>query len=155
MRIYLAAPLFTQVQRAWNRALAQTIVRAGTDWEITLPQDFRAEGRFNDARHYPALFRRCLEALGACHVVLAVLDGADVDSGTAFELGYARALGKSIVGLRTDYRPGADHGVNLMCARACDYRIREFAFQENPKPLADAVVRRLHSIARQREARAE
>lgn len=40
--------------------------------------------------------------------VLAVLDGADVDSGVAAEIGFASALAKPIVGLRTDRRFSGD-----------------------------------------------
>lgn len=48
--------------------------------------------------------------------LFAILDGVDVDSGTAAEIGYAFAQGKYICGLRTDFRLSADnHGstVNL------------------------------------------
>lgn len=47
--------------------------------------------------------------------VLAVLDGADVDSGTAAEIGYAAALGRPVVGYRTDLRQSGEAGavVNL------------------------------------------
>lgn len=43
-------------------------------------------------------------ALDACDVVLAVLDGVDVDSGVAAEAGYAFRAGKTIHGLATDRR---------------------------------------------------
>ncbi|MBZ0258453.1 nucleoside 2-deoxyribosyltransferase [bacterium] len=47
-----------------------------------------------------------------CDLMLAVLDGVDVDSGTASEIGYAFALGKRIYGLRTDFRrSGENDGV--------------------------------------------
>jgi nucleoside 2-deoxyribosyltransferase len=36
--------------------------------------------------------------------VLAVLDGPDVDSGTAAEIGWAAACGLPVIGLRTDFR---------------------------------------------------
>jgi len=42
--------------------------------------------------------------LSRCDMVVALLDGADVDSGVAFEIGYARGLGKPVLGVRTDYR---------------------------------------------------
>jgi nucleoside 2-deoxyribosyltransferase len=48
-----------------------------------------------------------------------VLDGVDVDSGTAAEVGYAVALGKPVVGLREDLRPGGENAatpVNLQVA---------------------------------------
>lgn len=42
-------------------------------------------------------------------MVFAVLDGTDVDSGTASEIGYAYALGKRILGYRGDFRLSADN----------------------------------------------
>lgn len=48
--------------------------------------------------------------------LFAILDGVDVDSGTAAEIGYAFGTGKRIYGLRTDFRlAGDNHGsiVNL------------------------------------------
>jgi nucleoside 2-deoxyribosyltransferase len=41
--------------------------------------------------------------------VLAILDGTDVDSGTASEIGYAAALGIPVVGLRLDSRVTGDN----------------------------------------------
>jgi nucleoside 2-deoxyribosyltransferase len=38
-----------------------------------------------------------------------VLDGTDVDSGTASEIGYAYARGKLIVGYRGDFRLSSDN----------------------------------------------
>ncbi len=42
--------------------------------------------------------------LQACDVVLGVMDGPELDSGTASEIGFAAALGKRCHGLRTDFR---------------------------------------------------
>jgi nucleoside 2-deoxyribosyltransferase len=46
--------------------------------------------------------------------VLAVLDGYDVDSGTAAEIGYAAALGRPVVGLRSDLRITGDNEETLV-----------------------------------------
>jgi nucleoside 2-deoxyribosyltransferase len=62
---------------------------------------------------------RNADLLDRCDCVLAVLDGTDVDSGTAAEIGYARARGKPVVGLRTDLREGGENAgtpVNLQVA---------------------------------------
>ena len=48
-------------------------------------------------------------AIDAARAVVAVLDGTDVDSGTAAEIGYAFASGKLIVGYRGDFRLSADN----------------------------------------------
>ena len=148
MRVYLAAPLFSQIQRSWNRRFTEALQTRSSDLTIILPQDFRPAGRFNDPKHYSVLFRKCLAEISSSDVVLAILEGSDVDSGTAFEMGIAHAMGKTIVGVRTDYRPGAEHGMNMMCARACRYMVREFAFQEDLETVAEAVTRRLRKIRR-------
>ncbi len=44
------------------------------------------------------------QAIDSCDSLLAVLDGQDVDRGTAAEIGYAYARGKRIVGYRGDFR---------------------------------------------------
>ena len=48
-------------------------------------------------------------AIDRCDAMLAVLDGPDVDSGTAAEIGYAFARGKPILGYRGDFRLSADN----------------------------------------------
>ena len=48
-------------------------------------------------------------AIDDAHGVVAILDGTDVDSGTAAEIGYAFARGKLIVGYRGDFRLSADN----------------------------------------------
>lgn len=49
------------------------------------------------------------DSIDSCDVVFAVLDGPDVDSGTASEIGYAYARKKLIVGYRGDFRLSADN----------------------------------------------
>ena len=49
-------------------------------------------------------FSRSLEALQEAHVVIAVLDGAQVDESVAFWMGYAFAARKPVVGYVTDAR---------------------------------------------------
>ena len=49
------------------------------------------------------------KAIDASDGLVAVLDGADVDSGTAAEIGYAFAKGKPILGYRSDFRLSSDN----------------------------------------------
>jgi nucleoside 2-deoxyribosyltransferase len=59
---------------------------------------------------------RNVTELRAAEAVLAILDGTDVDSGVAAEVGYASAISKPVIGLRTDERNAADgsgYPVNL------------------------------------------
>jgi len=53
--------------------------------------------------------RRNIEHLESADAVLAFLDGSDVDSGVACEVGWAAAKGIPVVGLRTDRRHCSDN----------------------------------------------
>jgi hypothetical protein len=47
--------------------------------------------------------------------VVAILDGADADSGTCWECGYATAKGIPVIAVRTDFRNSGDiKGFNAM-----------------------------------------
>ncbi|PSO33564.1 nucleoside 2-deoxyribosyltransferase [Bradyrhizobium sp. MOS002] len=60
------------------------------------------------------IFHFDIEAIAACDVLVIVLDGRTVDEGAAFELGYAFAIGKVCVGLKTDPRMLLPIGDNPM-----------------------------------------
>jgi nucleoside 2-deoxyribosyltransferase len=57
--------------------------------------------------------------------VVAYLNGSDVDSGVAFEMGYAHALKLPIVGIRTDFRPAGDN-VGCDVNRIVEFPIKSF-----------------------------
>jgi nucleoside 2-deoxyribosyltransferase len=120
MRIYLAGPLFTQAERDWNERLAQALTKAGHT--VFLPQVETQKLPHPDAG---LIFQTDLEGVRTAEAVVAVLDGADADSGTCFECGIAYALGIPIVAVRTDFRGGGDAlpgqvlaTINLMLSEA-------------------------------------
>ena len=49
------------------------------------------------------------DMIRSCELMIGVLDGVDVDSGTASEIGFAYALGTRIIGIRTDFRQSGDN----------------------------------------------
>ena len=57
----------------------------------------------------PVAGRINCEGIKRSHLLLGCLDGADVDSGTAGEIGFAAGLGKAIEGYRNDFRISADN----------------------------------------------
>lgn len=57
----------------------------------------------------PRIARTNSNAIDRADAVLAVLDGTDVDSGTAAEIGYAFGRHKPILGYRGDFRISADN----------------------------------------------
>jgi len=131
VKIYLSGPLFTQVQRRWNRLLAAGLEKSIENAQVILPQDLKFGPSLNSRRDFPRIFRACADGVRQADVMVAVLDGPDVDSGTALEMGIACERGIPIIGVRTDYRESQDRGVNLMVAGACTELLREMSFGED------------------------
>jgi nucleoside 2-deoxyribosyltransferase len=148
IRVYLAAPLFTQTERRANRELAAGIERELPGSEVILPQDFKVSGKYNDRKNYRKLFGECLRAIESADAVVAVLDGADADSGVGFEVGYAYARRVPVVGVRTDYRAGQDRGTNVMLSQAAGRFVFDMAFREDPAALARDVAAKLRQLLR-------
>jgi nucleoside 2-deoxyribosyltransferase len=129
-KIYLASPYgFTQSTKEFLREiklkLAQRQHEVMDPWELGEPlfkiferrsrglgpkRRIRERQEFN--RQIGELNRRTIESV---EVVVAALDGPDVDSGTASEVGFAFANGKTIFGYRNDLRRTGEDGaiVNL------------------------------------------
>ena len=112
MRIYVAGPLFTEAERAFNLVLARALETAGH--EVYLPQ--RDTAPTSDAERTTTIFYANLAALRNAEAVVAVCDGAQVDDGTAWEIGYAYGRNVQVFGLRTDVRivQRSDEPINLM-----------------------------------------
>lgn len=125
MRCYLAAPLFTAAERQFNAALGDALRRALPDLELALPQEFCADLEGPSGVDHGTIFARCRSELERADLLLAVLDGADPDSGTSWECGFAVARGLPVLGLRTDLRPGEDGGANCMLTRSCVALLRD------------------------------
>ena len=98
MKVYLAAPLFTLEERNHNHEVAQMLETYVKDLEVCLPQCVEADG----SGIAQDILKDDLNLLDSCDAVLALCNGPDVDSGTAFEVGYALASGKDVVIYRND-----------------------------------------------------
>ncbi len=114
--VYLAAPLFSEAELDFNRMLRDEIKSSG--FNVFLPQEDSNNVKDRDDRQ-SIIFSKNEAAIEKSDIIVAVIDGADVDSGTAWEMGYAYARGKPILGLRTDFRTlGIEGTVNLMIERS-------------------------------------
>lgn len=113
--VYLAAPLFSEAERDFNRKLREHIQSTGL--KVFLPQEDSNNIR-EDINRQHIIFNKNLDAIEHSDILVAVIDGTDIDSGTAWEIGYAYAKGKTVLGLRTDFRTlGIEGRVNLMVER--------------------------------------
>ena len=102
MNVYFAGPLFTLAERRFNEELSAEIQRLCPTLDIFFPQscDKEFQGLPDFAQR---VYQRLMEALDRCDAVVAILDGPDSDSGTCIEIAYARAKGKPVIGVRTDF----------------------------------------------------
>ena len=117
MRLYFSGPLFSSAERAWNAELARRLRVAGH--EVFLPQD-KAKGL-----SAAAIFRTDVDKIDWADVLVAVMDGPDPDSGTAWECGYAYGR-KPVILVRTDSRAdGGDPGMpyNAMLTQSATVRL--------------------------------
>jgi nucleoside 2-deoxyribosyltransferase len=140
MMIYLAGPVFTLAERRFNEELADELERLCPSHQVLLPQRYDKEFQ-NEPDRSRRMFACLMGALDNCDVVVAVLDGSDADSGTCFEMGYARGRGKSVIGVRTDFRGSEDGGVNLMLSNACQELVTEPSTTATISRLAERIVR--------------
>jgi nucleoside 2-deoxyribosyltransferase len=128
-RIYLASPLgFADSTRGF---MVETIARLAEVVSVVNPWDdtsfaaeFERAHSLTDINQRREAFHRINLGIGAKNermirsvdLLVAVLDGVDVDSGTAGEMGFAYGLGMPVYGLRTDFRVSGDNeaaGINL------------------------------------------
>ena len=106
MKVYVAGPLFNEMERERNRDVERWLRRSG--FGVHLPQKHGLLEEPARGRQARSVRRKTFEgdvaALGACDAVLCLLDGPVPDDGMCVELGIAWALGKPCVGYRTDLR---------------------------------------------------
>ena len=112
MKIYFAGPLFTPYERGFIDECAGRLRADGFDVFVPHEHELALDGTVTAER----IFAKDWAALSEANAVLALLDGAVIDDGTACEIGIFFALMRSdaekkgIVGLVTDMR--ATRGTN-------------------------------------------
>jgi nucleoside 2-deoxyribosyltransferase len=117
MKIYFASPLgFSETTTDFMENLETIINSLG--FEVLNPWTFFPNNKFEKAKEIINQYERektlhalnlevaqCNEeAIKNCDLIFSVLDGPDVDSGTASEIGFGYAIGKRIIGYRGDFR---------------------------------------------------
>lgn len=112
-RVYLAGPLFTEAETDFNLKFCRLLEK--NLFDVYLPQEVGDSSHSRCREEHQKIFSTHVAALEEADYVVSVIDGADADSGTSWEMGYASAKGKTVVSLRTDFRCAGHHEmVNLM-----------------------------------------
>lgn len=113
--IYLSGPLFSQSEIAWGGLVKTFLEERLENVEIIWPH----EGTSCQGKQ---IFHDNLDAMNDSDLMVAILEGAQVDDGTAWEIGYFFSRGKRIIGIRTDFRRAGEFQasiVNLMVEFSC------------------------------------
>jgi nucleoside 2-deoxyribosyltransferase len=118
-RCYIASPLgFSEAGRVYYAeryvpALAEH-VEPVDPWTLSLPAQFAA-AREAGREHAFGLEvgERNAVAIRGAQLLVAQLDGQEVDAGTAAEVGYAAALGRPCLGVRSDLRASGEPGMRV------------------------------------------
>jgi nucleoside 2-deoxyribosyltransferase len=118
-RCYVASPLgFNEAGEHYYRtvllpALAE-VVEPVDPWGVLAPAELESARQSSALRElWLRIGARNLELIRGSQLLLAWLDGQEVDSGTAVELGFAVACGLRCYGLRTDLRQAGEEGVSV------------------------------------------
>jgi len=100
-KTYIAGPLFTTGERQVLEQVDRVVKNAGRD--TYLPH--RDGGIFlRGVGSSLSFFKGDTAQLDRSDLVVAVLNGPDIDSGTSWEIGYAFSKGKKIIGYCDDTR---------------------------------------------------
>jgi nucleoside 2-deoxyribosyltransferase len=100
--IYVAGPLFNSHERWFLEQIAMCLEIAG--FKTFLPHRDAGLVDFSKEGEQSRIFNADIKALDEADMVVALLTGADHDSGTCGELGYAYAKGKLCIGISDDFR---------------------------------------------------
>jgi len=124
--VYVAGPLFSDAERAFLEQIVNTLAKSvGLDPLADFFLPHRDGGELGKGPTRRDIFAMDQRNLASAEVVVALLDGQDVDSGTCIELGYAYAKDKKIFGILTDFRSYCTsdtepHRPNLMVWGVCE-----------------------------------
>jgi nucleoside 2-deoxyribosyltransferase len=118
-RAYCASDLgFTQSGRYYLEEVylpkLREVVEIVDPWSLVPESEFiqaKAEGRSRE--HALEVGRGNLQAIDSCEILIALLEGQEIDSGTASEIGYASGRGLTCWGLRSDHRQAGEPGVQV------------------------------------------
>jgi nucleoside 2-deoxyribosyltransferase len=126
--VILFGPLFSLGETIFNEQLRAAIeTESCALLEVTLPQNEAQQFSVDGVTNFDGLCRHNLANAVNFQLAVAVLDGADHDSGTCIEIGYRKGVDSSniVVGLRTDFRASEDDQINAMLRICNDIVVRK------------------------------
>lgn len=129
MKAYLANGLFSIGDRYVNDLLARELRAAIPQIELYVPQENDA---INDKNAYAdslAIAQADLNSLKESDVLIAVIDGVEIDSGVAAEIGAFSMLNRPIVALLSDVRQQGRTNAKKIEALVADGTENQFIYR--------------------------
>lgn len=118
-RCYIASPLgFSEAGRSYYAerylpALSEHVAPVDP-WALSSLEEFVAAAAAGREQELGVeVGARNAEAIRGAHLLVAHLDGQEIDSGTASEIGYAAALGRPCLAVRSDLRSSGEPGMRV------------------------------------------
>ena len=121
--VYISGPLFTPVERQYLEDIAAICEALGLS--NYLPHRDAGFGPARDDRAR-LFFQQDLRMLRDSRCVVAVVNGSDIDSGTAWEIGFSYSAGKHIAGIREDIRDGEINPM-VACSLTLTHSLKELS----------------------------
>ena len=100
-KVYIAGPLFDDHERDYLEKIASSLEATGYQTFLPHRDAGLVEGEFTEIKK-SEIFDIDMNALNDADIVVALLTGRDVDSGTAAEVGIAYTQGKRLIGINAN-----------------------------------------------------
>lgn len=104
MKVYLANGLFSEADRMYNAYIAKLLRENIEGIDLYVPQE---NGEINDKNAYAdsiMIAKADTDRLKESDILVAVIDGTEIDAGVASEIGVFYMLEKPIIAIYTDVR---------------------------------------------------
>lgn len=144
IKIYLAASMFSAFDRERNEYIENEIGKRG-NYQVFLPQRV-SPVVINGIETKENIFEACRDKILDSNIVVALVDGADVDSGVCWELGYAYAKGIPAICVRTDLRKAEEKGVNVMIEYGSSKVLYLTKYHQNISAIIESIIREVEDI---------
>ena len=108
-KIYIAGPLFNKHEQMYLEDIAKEL--EGNGYDCFLPHrdqtgidESELKGTDMSQETKDKIFKNDLDALDAADLIVALLTGQDIDSGTSAEIGYTFAKEKPVIAINANER---------------------------------------------------
>lgn len=129
MKAYLANGLFSASERFFNEELAKQLRESIPELELYVPQENPA---INDKQAFATseeIAAADLQALRVSDFLIAVIDGVEIDSGVAAEIGVYSTFDRPIIGVYTDVRQQGVHHPKKIAILQADPTENQFVYR--------------------------